>query len=106
MDTLNRWPDMLQNRPPLIVLPITEAEIPYAFNAAQFFRDNGIRCDIYPDTGKFKKAMKYASDRTYQFTAICGESESIEGKLTLKNMDSGQQQLCSWEEALALLKSC
>jgi histidyl-tRNA synthetase len=106
METLNKWPATIQSRPILIVLPISDAEISYAFKLAQFFREKGIGCDVYPDTGKFKKAMKYASERLYHFTAICGESEANQGKLMLKNMDNGEQQLSTMEEAFALLKSC
>jgi histidyl-tRNA synthetase len=106
LEFMQKWPDTIQHRPMLIVLPITENQLTYAFSLTQYLRSQGIDSDLYPETGKFKKGMKYASDRKYHFAVICGEEEANTGSLTLKNMDTGVQSKLTRTEALTLLKSC
>jgi histidyl-tRNA synthetase len=106
LESMQKWPDTIQHRPKLIVLPITENQLTYAFSLTQYLRSQGIDSDLYPETGKFKKGMKYASDRKYHFAVICGEEEANTDLLTLKNMDTGEQSKLTRTEALALLKSC
>jgi histidyl-tRNA synthetase len=106
LESMQKWPDEIQHRPKLIVLPIAETQLMYAFSLTQFLRSQGIATDLYPETGKFKKGMKYASDRQYHFAAICGEEEEKTGSVTLKNMDTGEQSKLTRAEALSLLKSC
>jgi histidyl-tRNA synthetase len=51
-----------------------------------------------------KKQMQYANAKNIPFVAIVGENEMNEGKVTLKNMVSGEQSLLSPEELLAAVK--
>ena len=64
-------------------------------------REAGIRAEIYPDAAKMKKQMSYANAKEIPFVAIVGENEMKEGKLMLKNMVSGEQNLVSAEELIA-----
>ena len=68
-------------------------------------REAGIRCEIYPDSAKMKKQMAYANAKAVPFVAIVGENEMNEGKLTLKNMTTGEQQLLSADEMIAHIKA-
>ena len=52
-----------------------------------------IAAEIYPDEAKMKKQMSWADSRSIPYVAIIGESELAEGKLTLKNMATGEQSL-------------
>ncbi|MDE6119124.1 MAG: histidine--tRNA ligase, partial [Muribaculaceae bacterium] len=65
----------------------------------------GIAAEIYPDAAKMKKQMSYADNRAIPFVAIVGEQELAENKLTLKNMQTGQQSLLTIDEAIASLLS-
>ena len=49
--------------------------------------------------------MGYANDKQIPFVAIVGENEMNEGKLTLKNMTTGEQALVTPEELLAAIKA-
>ena len=51
-----------------------------------------------------KKQMSYANDKNIPFVAIVGENEMNEGKLTLKNMTTGEQALVTPEELLVAIK--
>ncbi len=50
-----------------------------------------------------KAQMKYAGRRGYKYVAIIGEDEIARGVVTLRNMESGEQQVMSREELFTLL---
>ena len=54
---------------------------------------------------KMKKQMSYANDKNIPFVAIVGENEMNEGKLTLKNMTTGEQSLVTPEELLKAIQA-
>ncbi|RQO30316.1 histidine--tRNA ligase [Taibaiella sp. KBW10] len=56
-------------------------------------RNAGISCELYSETAKFDKQMKYAHRRTIPFVGIVGESELAENKIMVKNMETGTQEL-------------
>lgn len=66
-------------------------------------RTAGISAELYPDTAKMKKQMAYADSRNIPYVAIIGETELAEGKVTLKNMSTGEQKLLTHEELAAAL---
>ena len=66
-------------------------------------RAAGIRTEIYPDAAKMKKQMSYANAKSIQYVAIAGENEIAAGKITLKNMLTGEQQLISPDEMVAII---
>lgn len=63
-------------------------------------RKAGIASEIYPDEDKLGKQFKYADRKKIPFTAVIGESEMAENKITLKNMVSGEQSSLSAEELI------
>ena len=67
-------------------------------------RAAGIRTEIFPDAAKMKKQMSYANAKEIPFVALAGENEMAQGKLTLKNMATGEQMLVSPEELIAQIK--
>lgn len=67
-------------------------------------RAAGIRAEIYPDSSKMKKQMGYANSKSIPFVAIVGENEMNEGKITLKNMATGEQLLLTPEELIAAVR--
>lgn len=52
-----------------------------------------------------KKQMNYANAKAIPFVAIVGETEMNEGKITLKNMTSGEQKMVSCEEMVSIIKN-
>ncbi|MEM1216612.1 MAG: histidine--tRNA ligase [Bacteroidota bacterium] len=77
----------------------------YAFRALTELRQAGLNADLYPEPAKFKKQMKYANDRQVPYTILVGEDEVSSGKLTLKNMASGEQSSRSVAEIVQQLGS-
>ena len=48
--------------------------------------------------------MSYANNKAIPFVAIVGENEMNEGKVMLKNMETGEQNLVSADELIAIVK--
>ena len=67
-------------------------------------REAGIRAEIFPDASKMKKQMSYANAKGIPFVALVGENEMNEGKVTLKNMESGEQCLLTPAELVAAIR--
>ncbi len=63
-----------------------------SLRCAKALRDAGIPTEVYPDSTKMKKQMEYANRRQIPYVVIIGSDELAEGKATLKNMVSGEQQ--------------
>lgn len=78
-----------------------EAETAYVLPILAKVRAAGISAEIYPDSAKMKKQMSYANAKAVPFVAIVGESEMQEGKVTLKNMATGEQALITPDELIA-----
>ena len=51
-----------------------------------------------------KKQMSYANAKQIPFVALAGENEMNAGKLTLKNMETGEQQMLTIEELIEKVK--
>ncbi len=66
-------------------------------------RAAGISAEIYSETAKMKKQMGYADAMQVPYVAIVGETELAEGKMMLKSMATGEQQLLSVEDAIECL---
>lgn len=68
-----------------------DAEAAMSLRLAKQLRGVGVAAEVYPDQVKMKKQMGYADTSAIPFVAIIGESELAEGKVTLKNMSTGEQ---------------
>ena len=88
----------------LLFVNFGEAEAAYVLPILAKVRAAGIRAEIYPDSTKMKKQMSYANAKAISFVAIVGENEMNEGKVTLKNMATGEQSLLAPEELIAAIR--
>ena len=105
LNQLDLYPKEAVNATQLLFVNFGEKEAAYCLPVLSQARDAGIRAEIYPDSAKMKKQMSYANDKNIPFVAIVGENEMNEGKLTLKNMTTGEQSLVTPEELLAAIKA-
>ena len=71
---------------------------------ATYFRTNNINTEVYFANKKFKAKMKYANRLQVPYIVILGEEERNQGKCTLKNMVTGEQELVSKEEVVEKIK--
>ena len=79
------------------------AEMTYCLPVLARLRAAGISAEIFPDSAKMKKQMAYANAKGVPYVAIVGENEMAEGKVMLKNMTTGEQNLLTVDELVAAL---
>ena len=76
-----------------VMMTLFEGEPPSdALAVAALLRNAGLRVDVYPETDKIGKQLKFASARGIRFAAIVGESERQAGTVTIKDLVAGGQQ--------------
>ena len=88
----------------LLFINFGDKETAYCMPVINKVRAEGIRAEIYPDAAKMKKQMSYANAKQIPFVALAGENEMNEGKVTLKNMETGEQKMLTPDELIELLK--
>ena len=76
----------------VLILNIDDRYIPNIYKLGEELRHNGIKVEVYPETVKVKKQMKYANNKGHEFVIILGENEIENNTITLKNMINGEQQ--------------
>ena len=105
LNQLDLYPKEAVNGTQLLFVNFGEKEAAYVLPILFQARKAGIRAEIYPDSAKMKKQMSYANGKQIPFVAIVGENEMNEGKLTLKNMTTGEQTLVTAEELIAAVQA-
>ena len=71
-----------------------------AIETANKLRNAGINTEIYFDEKKVKAKFKYADKLRIPYVIVIGEDEIATGKLTLKNMETGEQEKKTIEEII------
>ena len=104
LNQLDLYPKEAVNGTQLLFVNFGEKEAEYSLPILFKARTAGIRAEIYPDSAKMKKQMSYANSKMIPFVAIVGENEMNEGKVTLKNMTTGEQSLLSPDELVNAIK--
>ena len=105
LNALDCYPKDATNGTQLLFINFGDKETAYCLPAVAKAREAGIRTEIFPDSTKMKKQMSYANAKQIPFVALAGENEMAEGKLTLKNMESGEQSLVTIDEIIKTIKS-
>ena len=105
MKELGKLDSIPSQSPVAILLSFDEESLNYAFGCAHHIRQAGISIDIYPEAAKFKKQMKYANARGFKYALIIGDQEVADQTLSIKELQSGEQQSLSLDETIELLKS-
>ena len=100
LNQLDLYPKESVNGTQLLLINFGEQEAAYCLPYIYKVREKGIRAEIYPDAAKMKKQMSYANAKQIPFVALAGENEMAAGKLTLKNMDTGEQQMLTIDELI------
>ena len=103
LNALDLYPKETLNTTQLLFINFGDAETAYCLPNLAKARQNGIRTEIFPDAAKMKKQMSYANAKHIPYVALTGENEIKEGKVTLKNMETGEQQLVTPDELIEII---
>ncbi|MCR4774206.1 MAG: histidine--tRNA ligase [Prevotella sp.] len=101
LNALDLYPKETAIGTQILFVNFGEKEISFGQKIAKQLRAANVRTEIYPDKAKMKKQMSYANAKHIPFVAIIGEDELNQNKVTLKNMESGEQEQLTAEEVIA-----
>ena len=96
-------PDLPSAPADALVLPMTADPAP-AIALAQTLRLEGLRVQLYAEQKKFKQKISYADKLGVPFAVLLGEDEIAQGKCSVKNMRTGEQQVLTAQEAAAYIQ--
>ena len=87
----------------VLIIPMdTEVE---SMSIATTLRDNGIKVMVEMNKKKLKKSFEFANKTNIKYVIVVGENEIKENKYTLKNMESGTQELLSVDKIISAIKN-
>ena len=103
LNALDLYPREAVNGTPLLFINFGDKETAYCMPIVAKARRAGIRTEMFPDKTKMKKQMNYANAKHIAFVALAGDNEIEQGKVTLKNMATGEQHLVSPDELIKIV---
>lgn len=105
MEELNLFPQKMTTGNTVMIVNFGDENEAYALEVLRQLRDHNIASELYPDAVKFDKQMKYANKRGIAYVILAGDEERGKQMISLKNFTTGEQQLLSLQETIAILKS-
>lgn len=99
------FPDHVRTGPRVMLAAFDDATHQFAFKCVTEIRQAGISADLYPEPGKLKKQLKYASDIQCAYVCIVGEAEMNSKTVMLKDLTSGDQREVNIDELIQILSA-
>ncbi|MCL2682146.1 MAG: histidine--tRNA ligase [Bacteroidales bacterium] len=103
MNELNVFPEHSIVSSQILFVNFGHAETRFILPLLKRLREKNIACELYPDAVKMQKQFNYANDNHIPYVAIIGEDEIKTSSITVKTMQSGQQQKMSVEHLIDFL---
>ena len=104
LDALNLYPQGSLQTSRVLFINFGEKETAYCLPIVAQVRQAGIRAELFPDAAKMKKQMSYANAKQIPFVVLAGDNEIAAGKVTLKDMVTGEQLLVNADELIEKIK--
>lgn len=101
MDELKLFPESSFTTTKVLFTNFDTQSEAYSLPLLRQLRQAGISAELYPDAAKLKKQLDYADRKGIPFVVLVGSDEMQTGLLTLKNMQTGEQQKLSFEACIA-----
>ncbi|MBL4651583.1 MAG: histidine--tRNA ligase, partial [Flavobacteriales bacterium] len=98
------FPENIEKALDVLFVNFGEKEATYCLGLLAQLRATNISSELYPDSAKMKKQMKYANDKGARKVVMIGETEMEEGIMTVKDMGTGEQSSITIEELIKELK--
>ncbi len=100
MEELGLFPENAENSVKYLFANYGENESLEAMKIIAKLRVKGIAAELYPESSKLKKQFIYAEKKQIPNLVFFGEQEISERKITIKNLQSGEQKTIPLEEFL------
>lgn len=98
LETLNLFPQTLSQNTRILFVNFGGEDAQFAFETVTRLRRARIAVEMYPETAKLKKQLAYADKKGIQQVAFIGEAERASGKISIKDLKSGEQKPFTFEE--------
>lgn len=105
LNELNAFPEQAQSTTELMIVNFGVKEALYSLKVIEEIHKSGIKAELYPDSVKMQKQMKYANQKAIPFVLLIGEEEMSTGIFTLKNMKTGDQNKFKLSQIIDFLKA-
>ena len=104
LNQLDLYPKETVNATKILFVCFGDAEIAYSMPLVKEVRNAGIPAEIYPTPAKMKKQLGYADSKNIKYVAIVGSDEMEQQKVTLKNMETGEQEMLAVSDVIERIK--
>ena len=89
----------------VFIVALSDNAFDYSFEQVQrLIRQQGISCEVDYQRRSVKAAMRQADKKKVEWVVLVGDDEMKEGKVTLKNMKNGEQQLLPLEKVVEAIR--
>ena len=105
LEELGLFPETVTQNTKVLFINFGEKEALYAMKAVRQLRSENVVAELYPDSAKMGKQMKYADKRDIPYVVLAGEEEMNQQKFTLKHMKSGEQSSLDLESLKTKLQA-
>ncbi len=103
LEELNLLSEVALAKPKVLFVNFGDKEALYCMKAISQLRANGIKTELFPEAAKQKKQLNYANKRMIPFVVFAGASEIENGVFKLKNMETGDQEVCDLETLISVI---
>ena len=103
LEELGLFPTEVSTRPAIIFANFGEAEAALAYQWVTKLVGQGVRAELYPDSAKLKKQFDFADRKGIVYMAMVGTNEMGAAAIPVKNLSTGEQEVMSLEQIVALL---
>jgi histidyl-tRNA synthetase len=106
MDERGMFPPELETSAADVMVAVwNEESAGESLKLANELRASGLRVLVYPEADKLGKQFKYDSQVGARFVCVVGDEELAAGRVTLKNMQTGEQETVSREDVAQKIKN-
>lgn len=105
LNTLDLYPKESKQGTEVLFANFGMSETAYCLPIIAQLRRANVATEIFPDKAKMKKQMSYANAKRIPYVVLAGENEMAQHKVTLKDMNTGEQFLLTGEEIISKLRS-
>jgi histidyl-tRNA synthetase len=95
----------LRLAPAQVLVTIFDANLAStAARVAALFRSGGMSTELFPDTVKLDRQLKYANTQAIPIVVIIGPDEAAASKATVRDLRSGQQQVIAQDQIVEVVR--
>lgn len=105
MTELQLFPEDTSETTQLLFTNFGKEEEKFCLPLLRSARKMGVNAEIYPDTDKMKKQLRYADQKQIPYVVLAGEEEVKSNSVTVKHMKSGEQHQLKADDFIPWLKN-